>query len=449
MNLVTIAWKSIRQRALASSLTALSVALGVTLMVTVLVMHSVIFKTFNQPATGYDLIVGAKGSPLQLVLNTIFHLGKPVENIPYLYYKELKENPRIEAAIPLALGDTTQQGGFRIMGTIPEFFGVEYMPDKKFGVYKGGRYLSKPFDAVIGASVAKANNWGIGSTFKPVHGVDDGSGEAHVHDEEFTVVGVLGRTGTPNDKGVFVHLDGFYMIEGHEKPADEAYAKAVATAKLLGKEPPPPPKPQADDAHDDDDEHGHHHHHHGPIPDEQKEVTAVLIRTKSPIVTPQLQGFINDQPQAQAVSPIQQISLLFSTFIEKVQLMLLVLITMIILVSGVGIFVSIYNSMSDRKREIAIMRALGARRGSVFSIILAESILLCVGGGILGVLLGHGLVFAAAPYVEAKSGIVMNPWAFEWIELVLIPALIVLASLVGMVPGMTAYRTDVAKALAN
>jgi putative ABC transport system permease protein len=115
----------------------------------------------------------------------------------------------------------------------------------------------------------------------------------------------------------------------------------------------------------------------------------------------------------------------------------------------VGIFVSIYNSMSDRKREIAIMRALGARRGSVFAIILAESILLCVGGGILGVLLGHGLVFAAAPYVEAKSGIVMNPWAFEWRELVLIPALIVMASLVGMVPGMTAYRTDVAKALSN
>ncbi|QDT51079.1 Macrolide export ATP-binding/permease protein MacB [Symmachiella dynata] len=471
MNLVTIAWKSIRQRALASSLTALSVALGVTLMVTVLVMHGVIFKTFNQPATGYDLIVGAKGSSLQLVLNTIFHLGKPVENIPYLYYKDLKANPRIEAAIPLALGDTTQQGGFRIMGTIPEFFGVEYMPGKKYGVYKGGRYISKPFDAVIGASVARENNWDIGSTFKPVHGVDDGLGDAHVHDEEFTVVGVLGRTGTPNDKGVFVHLDGFYMIEGHEKPADEAAAKAAALAKMKGEAAPAATghdesehgdDGHGDDAHDDhghgDDAHsdephdahaGHHHHNHGPIPDEQKEVTAVLIRTKSPIVTPQLQGFINDQPEAQAVSPIQQISMLFSTFIDNVQLMLLVLITMIILVSGVGIFVSIYNSMSDRKREIAIMRALGARRGSVFAIILAESILLCVGGGILGVLLGHGLVFAAAPYVEAKSGIVMNPWAFEWFELILIPALVVLASLVGMVPGMTAYRTDVAKALSN
>jgi len=460
MNLFTIAWKSIRQRALASSLTALSVALGVALMVTVLVMHGVIFNTFNQPATGYDLIVGAKGSPLQLVLNTIFHLGKPIENIPYTYYKELKQNPRIEAAIPVALGDTTQQGGFRIMGTIPEFFGVEYMPGRKFGVYENGRYFERPFESVIGASVAKANGWDIGSTFKPVHGVDDGSGEAHVHDEEFTIVGVLGPTGTPNDKAVYVHLDGFYMISGHEKPADEAAAKAEAIKKMLGEdshdsheEAEAHSDEHSDDAHADDDHghdgHDHHGHHHGPIPDEQKEVTAILVRTKNPIITPQLQGLINDRPEAQAAVPTQQIALLFSTFIDNVQLMLLVLITLIIIVSGVGIFVSIYNSMADRRKEIAIMRALGARRGSVFSIILAESVLLCVGGGILGVLLGHGLIFAATPFIESRTSVMLNPWAFDIYELVLIPALVVLASLVGMVPGMTAYRTDVAKSLAN
>jgi putative ABC transport system permease protein len=126
-----------------------------------------------------------------------------------------------------------------------------------------------------------------------------------------------------------------------------------------------------------------------------------------------------------------------------------VLTGLIIAVSGIGIFVSIYHSMAARKREIAIMRALGARRQTVFAIVLAESIILCVGGGLLGLALGHGLVFVAAPLVEAKSGIIMNPWAFEPLELTLIPALLALASLVGFLPGLTAYRTDVADALSN
>lgn len=453
MNLVTIAWKSVKQRALASSLTALSVALGVTLMVTVLVMYGIIDRSFSQNATGYDLIVGAKGSPMQLVLNTIFHLGRPVENIPYNYYKKLKANPKVKHAIPVALGDTTQEGGFRILGTIPEFFGVEYIPGKKYGVYKGGEFPSKPFHAVVGSVVARTNNWDIGSTFKPVHGVADGSGDAHVHDEEFTIVGVLGPTGTPNDKVVFVHLDGFYMIEGHEKPADEAAAKAEALKKMnleSGQE--PEAEPQAEHAHTEEAHagHDHHHgHHHHAIPDEQKEVTAVLVQTKTQVAAIMLAAEINDLPEAQAANPIQQISELFSNFIDNVRLMLLVLITLIIAVSGVSVFVSIYNSMSDRKREIAIMRALGARRGSVFAIILAESFLLCLGGGILGMCLGHGLVFSAAPIVEARSGLIIDPWTFEIVELFLIPALIVLASLAGLIPGLTAYRTDVADSLSN
>ena len=133
----------------------------------------------------------------------------------------------------------------------------------------------------------------------------------------------------------------------------------------------------------------------------------------------------------------------------NIEKLLLVLTVVIIAVSGVGIFVSIYNSMSDRRREIAIMRALGARRTSVFAIILAESMLLCFGGGVLGLAMGHGLVAISAPIVEAEAGILVDRWAFEPIELVLVPSLLVLASLIGFVPGLSAYRTDVAKCLYN
>jgi putative ABC transport system permease protein len=158
---------------------------------------------------------------------------------------------------------------------------------------------------------------------------------------------------------------------------------------------------------------------------------------------------INEGPFAQAANPAQQINWLMSNILGNVRMLLVVLTGLIIAVSGVGIFVSIYNTMADRRREIAVMRALGARRTTVFSLILTESILLCVGGGLLGLLLGHGLVFVAAPIVELRSGVRIDPFAFETIELVLLPAMVLLASVAGVVPGLTAYRTDVGRTLAN
>jgi putative ABC transport system permease protein len=153
--------------------------------------------------------------------------------------------------------------------------------------------------------------------------------------------------------------------------------------------------------------------------------------------------------KAQGVNPIIPMQKLMNDILGPVKQLLMAMTAMIVLVSGIGIFVSIYNSMAARRREIAIMRALGAQRGTVFSIILVESIILCVGGGLLGLLLGHGMVFVAAPIVEVKTGLIVNPLAFEATELVLFPALLLMSVFVGFLPGMTAYRTDVAESLTN
>ena len=149
----------------------------------------------------------------------------------------------------------------------------------------------------------------------------------------------------------------------------------------------------------------------------------------------------------QAVRPITPMLQLMENLVGNVRLALQFLTGLIIVVSGISIFVSIYNSMADRKKEIAIMRALGARRQTVFSVILAESVLLCLVGGLVGVLLGHGLVFFAAPFVEERSGLLIDRFSFEMAELYIIPAMLLMAALVGFVPGITAYRTDVADAL--
>lgn len=442
MNLAMIAWKSVRQRALSSALTSLSVALGVMLMVAVLVIYAVLGNTFGQHSIGYDLIEGPKGSPMQLVLSTVYHINPPIENLPYRYYREVLRDPRVATAIPVAIGDVTQEGSFPIVGTTPEYFRHDYAPGRGFLIR--GNSLGQPFDALIGDRVARTNGWDLGSTFKMVHG----GAEGHVHDERFTVVGVLAPTGTPNDKSVFVHLDGFYQVQGHDKPFDEA----IIREREFFREAPLPPEELAEEVRRLKKKYSHEGHVHGAgfvedVPDLQKEVTSILLLMKSTQAAILYAGEKKKGFQTIAVNPISQMRTLMVTVLGGIEVVLLFLTGLIIVVSGIGIFVSIYNSMAARKREIGIMRALGARRETVFAIVLAESLLLCGGGGVLGLLFGHGLVFFAAPMVEVRSGIIMNPWAFEPMELALIPALLVLATLVGFIPGLMAYRTDVADAL--
>ena len=164
MNLVTIALKSIKQRLLSSSLTALSVALGVMLMVAVLIINGVVSDLFSQPSFGFNLVVGPKGSDLSLALSAIYRLDRPGEPLPYLFYKELKEHRAVEKAVPIAIGDVTEQGAFPIVGTIPEFFDLDYAYNKPFRVR--GEFLKTPWDAVIGSRVAATNGWNLGSEFK-------------------------------------------------------------------------------------------------------------------------------------------------------------------------------------------------------------------------------------------------------------------------------------------
>lgn len=189
--------------------------------------------------------------------------------------------------------------------------------------------------------------------------------------------------------------------------------------------------------------------HHEPLPDEQREVTAILIRTRDPISGLSLPRMVNKEPFAQAVMPIREIQGLFAVIVAPMQWILLVLAGLVVLVAGIGIMVSIYNSMNDRRHDIAVMRALGARRGTVMTIILAESVLLALGGGLLGVLLGHGLIQLLDPIVVAQTGVSIGALKFETVELILIPTLIALAALVGLLPSLAAYRTDVAKALSD
>jgi putative ABC transport system permease protein len=260
-------------------------------------------------------------------------------------------------------------------------------------------------------------------------------------------------------------MEGFYLMEDHAKPLDESSSNNGDDAAQ--------PEPETREEYDklladkkakrqkerdlllaDDPE---------PLPVEQREVTAILVKTP-PMVAPALENGINEGREAQAVLPIAVIVDLFEFFVDPIRLLLLVLTAMICVVSGISILVSIYNSMSERRQEIAIMRALGAGRGTVMTIILLESTLLALGGGLVGWLAGHALGALASPWIEESTGVRVGFFTFEpavdigWVfgltgglfvplELMLIPALVALAIVVGLWPAITAYRTDVAKSL--
>ena len=434
MSLWKIAWRSIQQRGLASTLTAVSMALGVALVVAVLVIHGVIDQSFRRGAQGYNLIVGAKGSPLDLVLSTVYHLGRPPGTIPYSCLKELTQghfSPDVDLAIPICMGDNYK--GFRVIGTVPDLFDSLQYKEDQYYQFAAGKNLTSgaPLEAVIGATTARKTKLKVGDTFRPVHGDPAEQGEEH---QPFKVVGVLELSGTPVDRGLFVNLDGFYQMHTkEEKDADEAGGpESQAHAE----------KEKAGAKHEE-------HHHDGPLAEKDKKLNAILVVTKAVdktryVALPRLRS---EELNVQVVAPSEEIARLFEGIVGNVQVVLLILAVLIVVVAGIGMMVSIYNSMSDRRHEIAVMRALGARRGTVMLIVLFESILLALGGGAIGMALGHCLTGALSPLIVEHTGVAINPLQFQTTELILIPGLVLLATIVGYLPAVMAYRTDVAQSL--
>ncbi len=477
MSLWKIAWKSIRHRSLASALTAFSMALGVALVVTVLVINGVVGKSFQQGAQGYDLIVGAKGSKLQLVLSTVFYNQDPVGLIPYEYYDLMRSSrysAEVKTAIPIALGDRYQ--GAPVVATTPDYFASVTKSDGEPYTLREGEFF-KYTDykgAVVGYAVAKKNKLQLGQEIRFGH--TNSARDEDLH-EPFKIVGILDHTGSPNDRAVFINLEGFYREHEHGHAGVETINYDLREEELarkraeLGVE---------EHEHEGEERAEHEHAEH------KRRLTAILLITKDAevevtataaaveaatesrpgleieekdLVTTERRQVIDtavtalpakiegELLEAQAVAPVQEIAAFFQDVIGNIQSVLIIFAIQVVVVAGVGMMVSIYNSMNERRQEIAIMRALGARRSTVMSIILFESILLSLGGGLFGALIGHLAIGALAPLIMSYSNVMVRPWDFQTVELALIPGLIGLASIVGYLPAVIAYRTDVAQSL--
>lgn len=474
MTLIQIAWRNFCHRSLSSILTTLSLALGVGLVVLVLSIYGVISEAFTRNASvGYNLVVGPKGSPLQLTLNSVFYLSQPIENLPYTEYMEFMPQEQRKAVverfrgdpklaerggryapfigdgyvIPLALGDYF--GEFRVVGTTPDFFEkLRHGPnvDQPFTFSQGRAFQEfsaehSYFEAVVGSRVAKEMKVSLGDTFYPTHGDPTG----HGHDLGFTIVGVMDPTGTPNDRAAFVNLEGFYLMDGHAKPIERDEAAEGATTETPQQE-----ESQQEDSSDGAVEESAPASGQAARPDDyrlltipEREVTAMLVRTGNIMFAPGLQNAINEGIRSQAAAPIGEINKLMDMIVGPLMNALLVITLITCFVAAVGILVAIYNSMNDRRRDIAVMRALGARRSTVTAIIIYESLLVATIGAAVGWILAHAAIAAASGRIEEQTGVQVGFFTTSGNEIYILPLVLILALVAALLPAWSAYRTDV------
>jgi len=393
MTLSGLAFAYARRRPLATLLVVVLAALGVAIAVLTLILSNELESRMLRDAEGIDLVVGAKGSPLQLVLAGVYHADIPPGNIPYPALERLRANPRVGAAIPLALGDSV--AGFRIVGTeatLAAHYGAALTAGAMFG---------RPMQAVIGSDVAKATGLGVGSTFAGTHGL--AAGGAEHDDDRYTVVGILAPTGLIVDRLVLTPVESVWDV---------------------------------------------HESHQGAIAAVDREVTMILVRFATPLAAATLAREINAQSALVAASPALETARLFTVFgvgLDVVRAFAGVLVGASVLL----LFVALAQALEERRYDLAILRALGARRRDLVFVLMAESVALALAGAALGVAIGHLAAASIGRWLPAAAPLAGAAWRFGGYEGLVVVLAIVGGILAACWPAWRASRLDVAATLSD
>ena len=451
MNLMQLVLKQMRQRALGTWLTLLSVVLGVGLGVSILILRREARQLFGQSEYGYDVLVGNKRSPLQLVLNTVYQIDRSPGNIPYSLYDTMMQNPQyrrmIKIAVPFAVGDSYQN--HRIVATLPKMFGIdekgdplpaekcmEYRPARRYELSEGRVFHPEKFEALIGADIQRLTGLKPGDKFQATHGLPEPNQTPDIHEQQWTVVGVLKPTQTASDRVLFIPLTSFYTIAEHD-------------VGLIAQEQIRKPAPDSSSEKKDDSEAAHYAMRPGgtidlKLPREVWGLSGIMVKSRSGPMAMSLLYQVNNGNEASAVNPATTMREFFDLFLKGPTLLLLAIALLVTVVAAVGILVSIYNSVSARNREIAILRALGATRRRVLLLICTEAGLIGLLGGLGGMLAGHLLAAAGSEYFNAFIGERINWVATDRYEWYYLCGVVLIALLAGLVPALKAYRTPVA-----
>ena len=401
MTLPRIAWRYLWSRPLVTLLTLSSIAFGVALISAVLTLRRETERTFQREAALFDLVVGAKGSPLQLTLSSVYHLDMPTGNVPWALYEKLKENRRVQTAIPIGLGDNFQ--GFRIVGTERTLFDLKE-GGQPFFHFAEGREFKSDFEVVLGHQVALASGLKVGDAFAGTHGLISMPG-SEVHGEfPYQVSGILKATGTAQDRAIFGTLRSVWIIHDKEHKLHAAIQGTASRAE-------------------------------SPL-----EVTAVLIQLKARGLRLWVADDIRNNTEGMPAIPINEILRLYQNVLEPMQQTLLAVAALVVLVACFTVLVTLYQAAERRRRDIAIIRCLGGQRWEVGTLVLLEAVFLTLCGVLSGWLLGHGALALAAPMIHDHSGLLIQAWSTEQTEILALLTVFAAGAAAGIVPAITSYR---------
>jgi len=425
MNILRLSWKNILNKPLNLILNLVLFSLGVGLISLLLLVNVQLEEKFEKNFAGIDLVIGAKGSPLQLILSSLYHLDAPTGNMPVAEAKAFlnPKHPIFKAAIPLSLGDSHK--GYRIVGTNAGFINL-YQAE-----FEAGEVFKETMEVVVGATVAKNLGMKPGDTFKSSHGLIEDENLVHEDAAPFKVVGILKKTGSVIDQLLITKTQSIWAVhEEHEHEGEE---------------------------NEEHDHEGEEHAHDSAAAEEDRplayyedqQITSLLVQFRGRnIQALNMARNINENTNFQAATPAIEINRLY-TLLGVGEEALKALAMLIIFVSGLSIFISLFSSLRERKYELAVMRTLGAKPGFLFQLIIFEGVILAVLGFIFGIALSHGSMIFLADFLEKSYRYDFTAALFLKEEAYLFGGSLVIGIIAAIIPAFQASKTDIHATLAD
>jgi putative ABC transport system permease protein len=425
-----LAWKNIWFKPLNTILSILLLTASVAIITVLILVEKQFEEKYQSNLDGVDLVLGAQGSPLQLVLSSVYQVDDPTGNISYDSVKVWMQHPYVKKAIPLAYGDNYV--GFKIVGTTPDYI------EKYQAKIAEGKVFENNFEVVVGADVAEKLNLKLGDTFKGTHG-SAAEGEVHEHGE-YIIVGIASKTGKVIDNLILSNIPTVWQMhheEGHEEVAEN------------------PAHGEPGHVHDEE-EHVHtaecnHDTHESDmtIDEPNMEITSVLIEFKNKMGVFMWPNIIAQNTKMQAALPTYQMNRLFDMFGVGLNA-LKYLAFGIMLISGISIFIALFNTLKERKAEFALLRVNGAKKHQLLLVVLLESILLCIVGYLFGTVLGRVGIVLLSKASDSDFKLGFDPMEIIWEKEGLLFGLTLLVGLIAaVIPAIKAYTINISKTLAN
>lgn len=407
----------LRDRSLTTGLNILLLAIAVATLVLLLMFSTQIGQRFERDAQGIDLVVGAKGSPIQLILSSIYQVDMPTGNIPLESVDMLKRDPAVARVVPLALGDNFR--GFRIVGTEPAYLGI-YNAE-----LAQGRINRAEAEVVLGATVARETGAKLGQKFLGSHGLGEDEGGSEHEQHPFDTVGILKPTGTVIDRLILTSVESVWDVHGIEHH-DEA----------------------GEGTHNSD--HDEHEAEAGVAArgELKPEVTALLVTYRNASGAIRIPGMINRQTEMQSAVPAIETARLLTLFgsgIDGAR----IFAWMLALTGGLSIFVALLNVARTREGDLALLRVMGATRGAVFGTILLEGLITAAAGAVLGIAIGHGLLWLAGRSFQTLADLGVSAFVVHPGEIAIAAAVLAIGVVAALIPAARVFRTDLAQTLAR